>query len=38
MAYVKRNMLIEAGNRIVQLLLLPYLKGKAVSVNKDRRF
>lgn len=29
MAYVKRTMQIEGGDRIAQLLLLPYLKGKA---------
>lgn len=31
-------MITEAGNRIAQLLLFPYLKGKAASVNKDRKF
>ena len=38
MAYVKTEMHFNAGDRIVQLLLFPYIKGKAVPVERTKGF
>lgn len=34
MAYVKRNIQFKVGNRITQLILLPYVKDKAAPMKE----
>ena len=38
MVYVKNELQFNAGDRIVQLLLFPYIKGKAVPVERTKGF
>ena len=38
MAYVIKEMQIDAGGRIAQPLLFPYIKGKATSVERTGTF
>ena len=38
MAYVKKDLQINAGDRMAKLLLFPYIKGKAALVERTRAF
>ena len=38
MAYVKRELQFNTGDNIAQLLLFPYIKGKAVPVERTKGF
>ena len=38
MAYVNREMQFNTGDRIAQLLLFPYIKGKAAPVERTGGF
>ena len=38
MTYVKKKIQIDAGARIVQLLLFPYMKGKAIFIERAGAF
>ena len=38
MAYVKRELQFNTGDRIAQLLLFPYTKGKAAPVERTGGF
>ena len=38
MAYVKRELQFNTGDRIAQLLLFPYIKGKAAPVERTGGF
>ena len=38
MAYVKKDLQINAGDRMAKLLLFPYIKGKADSIESMGAF